>query len=63
MEITVNNIRPSMFVNNPRLQALADVQVNGILIKNFRVLLDDNGHFSVAYPQHESPGPDGKGKY
>jgi hypothetical protein len=63
MEINVKKIRPFTTENNPRLLAFADVEVGEILIRDFRILLDDDGNYKLAFPQNERSGPDGIRRY
>ena len=63
MEINVKKIRSFTIGNNPRLQGFCDIEIGEILIRDFRILLDENGKISLAFPQNERFASNGEKSY
>ena len=62
-KIEVKNVRPFTISNNPRLQGFCDIEIGEILIRDFRILRDEDGKVILAFPQNERFGSHGEKSY
>ena len=62
MKITVTSIRSFEIQSNSLLKGFADVQIDEIVIRNFRILVDGDS-FRMAFPQMVKERIDGGHRY